>query len=90
VARGGHGIETQAPLTETEQADEFLLMGLRLEEGIDIDTYESLGGGLPGPDGLRRLQVAGLIEISDSRLRATSEGRLVLEAVLRELTRHSD
>jgi hypothetical protein len=31
-------------LTRSEEADEFLLMGLRLTEGIDLVRYESAGG----------------------------------------------
>ena len=37
--RNGHGLITDDPLTREEMADEFLLMGLRLAEGIDIARY---------------------------------------------------
>ena len=32
----GHGLIADDPLTPEEQSDEFLLMGLRLREGIDV------------------------------------------------------
>ena len=35
VEANGHGLVTDETLTRSEQADEFLLMGLRLAEGID-------------------------------------------------------
>jgi hypothetical protein len=40
----GHGVTGGESLTRSEEADEFLLMGLRLDEGIDLDRYESAGG----------------------------------------------
>ena len=39
VEAGGHGVTTDETLTRAEQADEFLLMGLRLAEGIDLQRY---------------------------------------------------
>ncbi len=35
----GHGVVTDDVLTREERSDEFLLMGLRLAEGIDIERY---------------------------------------------------
>ena len=36
ISRDGHGIVEEAPLSPTEAADEALVMGLRLSEGIDL------------------------------------------------------
>ena len=36
VERNGNGLVERTALTEAEQADEMLLMGLRLAEGIDL------------------------------------------------------
>ena len=44
VEARGHGLVTDEPLTREEQADEFLLMGLRLAEGIDPERYAALAG----------------------------------------------
>ena len=38
VARNGHGIEIEDRLTPGERATEAMLMGLRLNEGIDLDA----------------------------------------------------
>ena len=60
----GHGIVTDDPLTREEIADEFLLMGLRLAEGIDPERYSGFAAGLGverfcmvrhGIDDIRRL-----------------------------------
>src|SRR5262244_3730579 len=44
VERMGHGVITDEALTKAEMADEFLLMGLRLAEGIDPARYTLLAG----------------------------------------------
>ena len=40
----GHGLVTDEPLTPEQLADEFLLMGLRLAEGVDPARYARLAG----------------------------------------------
>ena len=44
VEAKGHGVIGGEMLTRSEEADEFLLMGLRLAEGIDLARYEALAG----------------------------------------------
>jgi len=85
VETEGHGIIESAPLTISEQADEALLMGLRLSEGVDLDRLAAIGGTRPGAPAVGRLLGLGLIErIGESRLRATPRGRIILnEVVLR-------
>ena len=88
VLRDGHGrIETVA-LTPREQADEALLMGLRLKEGFDLDRLQSLAGVAPREDVLEDLITNRLLEHLDAtRIRATSDGRLVLNAIVLELAK---
>src|SRR5690606_3084786 len=40
----GHGLIVDEALTNDERADEYLLMGLRLTEGIDLERYRILAG----------------------------------------------
>ena len=84
VADWGHGIETSERLSNADQRAEFLLMGLRLREGVDLARFEALGG-RPAPGGLRMLKQQQLIEQRDGRLAVTDSGRLVLNAVIAEL-----
>lgn len=88
VEARGHGISGGEILSRAEEADEFLLMGLRLAEGIDLARYEALSGkALPG-DRLAVLQEEGLVaSIGNSRLRATPAGMIVLDAVVADLAR---
>jgi len=88
VEAKGDGVVGGEVLTRAEEADEFLLMGLRLAEGIDLARYEDYAGrGLP-PARLSILQEEGLVTpLGNSRLRATPAGMIVLDAVVADLAR---
>ena len=60
------------------------MMSLRLSEGTDLVRYRNLGGKL-AQDAAQDLVQLGLIEIDETRLRATSQGRPVLNGLLRNL-----
>lgn len=84
----GHGIVDGEVLSRSEEADEFLLMGLRLVEGIDLARYERLSGRGLSSSRLSILQDEGLIaSIGNSRLRATPSGMIVLDALVADLAR---
>ncbi|AWC20660.1 Oxygen-independent coproporphyrinogen-III oxidase 1 [Aminobacter sp. MSH1] len=88
VEQKGHGITGGETLNRSEEADEFLLMGLRLVEGIDLARYEQLSGKSLSSARLSILQGEGLVApIGNSRLRATPEGMIVLDAVVADLAR---
>ncbi len=82
----GHGLITDDSLTREEQADEFLLMGLRLTEGIDPKRYETLTGRTLDPKRVSILHEEGALEtMPDGRLRVTQIGFPVLDAVVADL-----
>ena len=83
----GHGIVTDEALSGPEQADEMLLMGMRVSEGIDLTRYESLAGRPLDPMRIDGLTALGLVAQSGQMLRATSKGRRLLNAVIGELAR---
>ena len=86
VEASGHGLTTDDVLTREEMADEFLLMGLRLAEGIDLDRYSALSGRSLDPGRVATLQEHGLIETTaGGRLRVTLPGFPVLDAVVADL-----
>jgi oxygen-independent coproporphyrinogen-3 oxidase len=88
VEAKGHGITGGERLTRSEEADEFLLMGLRLAEGIDLARYEALAGRPLASDRITILREEALIEpVGNSRLRATPSGVLVLDALVADLAR---
>lgn len=82
----GHGGEVPRTLvTAVEMADEYMLMSMRLAEGMDMDRYRALAGRPVSPAAIDRLVDLGMIDCAGGRLSATAAGRLVLNAVLREL-----
>ncbi len=86
VESKGHGLITDDMLTREERADEFLLMGLRLAEGIDPQRYEKLSGRTLDPARVTALQENGLMEITAAgRLRVSLPGFPVLDAVVADL-----
>lgn len=88
VERQGHGAVDGERLTREEEADEFLMMGLRLVEGIDLARFEALSGRTLPRRQLAILQEEGLIEpVGNSRLRATPAGMIVLNSLVAELAR---
>ena len=78
-------VENEA-LASSEQADELMLMGLRLVEGIDLKRWRELSGRDIDPDVEAELTLHGMIErLGPDRLRATPAGMLVLDAVVADL-----
>jgi oxygen-independent coproporphyrinogen-3 oxidase len=86
VARDGYGLTATEMLSPAEEGDEFLLMGLRLREGIDPARYAALSGRAIDPDRLGGLMAEGLVRRTRSgRIAATARGAPVLNAVVAEL-----
>jgi putative oxygen-independent coproporphyrinogen III oxidase len=85
VEAGTHGIVDDIALSRAEEADEALLMGLRLTEGLDLGRLAALTGLHLGNRAVDDLAELGLVErLGARRLRATASGRMVLnEIVLR-------
>lgn len=82
----GHGLISDEGLSAEEQGDEFLLMGLRLEEGIDAQRFEALAGRPLDRARIDSLVADGLVERSSTgRLRVTQEGFPVLDMVVADL-----
>ncbi|MGX9966479.1 radical SAM family heme chaperone HemW [Roseomonas sp. F4] len=92
VQRDGHAVVEEEALSPRDRAREALLMGLRLTEGIDTTRIERRSG-LPflecvEPDALTALLEEGLLAWQGpTRLRATPDGLLRLDALLPHLVR---
>ena len=86
VEANGHGVTTDDLLNSEERADEFLLMGLRLAEGIDPRRYAALSGRQLDPGRISILREEGAITIdANGRLHVTRSGFPVLDAVVADL-----
>jgi oxygen-independent coproporphyrinogen-3 oxidase len=86
VEGNGHGLVVDEPLSREERADEFLLMGLRLAEGIDPQRYAALAG---RPLDARRIALltgeGALEKTASGRLRVTQAAFPLLDAVVADL-----
>ena len=86
MARNGHGLIEEEALSARESADEALVMGLRLAEGIDVAALEQrFGVQLIDPRAVGRLVASGHLEWDGERLRTTPAGRLLLDHILGEI-----
>ena len=82
----GQGMREFEKLSAMEASDEFLLMGLRLREGIDPARFEAISGAAINPERIAQLTGDGLLEMSgEGRLRATKAGSMVLDALVADL-----
>ncbi|MFA5957485.1 radical SAM family heme chaperone HemW [Hyphomicrobium sp.] len=126
VEADGNGFVELTGLAQAEQADELLLMGLRLAEGVDLARLAELGGVCPSAAAIEELTGLGLLQAAvpaplasggnwrqneldeivacagpglppdarspppsgsaPGRIRVTPHGRLVLNAVVAELS----
>jgi putative oxygen-independent coproporphyrinogen III oxidase len=85
VEAQGHGIVSDESLSAEDAAEEYLLMGLRLAEGIDLARLAKIGGHALHEDRLAALESDGLVTRRGSRLAATRDGRLVLNRLILKL-----
>jgi len=87
ITRNGHGIAEEAPLSRLEGADEALVMGLRLREGIDAgaiaERFELAS--IVDWERVERLVASGHVEREGDRIRLTAAGRLLLDHILGEI-----
>jgi oxygen-independent coproporphyrinogen-3 oxidase len=86
VETEGSGLVEDESLSLEAQGDEFLLMGLRLSEGIDPARFQALTGKRFEASRVADLVAHGMVEYTrQGRIRVTSEGFPVLDAVVADL-----
>jgi oxygen-independent coproporphyrinogen-3 oxidase len=84
VSRNANGIAEESPLSRDEAADEALVMGLRLAEGIDADGIARRFGRDTIVDWreVARLIASGHLVRDGGRIALTDRGRLLLDHIL--------
>lgn len=85
VEAGGNGVSDFEEITPGEQGDEMMMMGLRLSEGVSLTRHARLSGAALSPARINALVDDGLLAQEGDILRATPQGRLVLDALLARL-----
>ncbi len=84
VEKVGSGQSVMDRLSNSDELSEFLLMGLRLNEGVDLTRFDTLGGSHLTHN-VNRMIDQGFVAKENGRLLVTRDGRPILNAVLREL-----
>ncbi len=88
VLTAGHGRIEDEALSTVQCADEALLMGLRLTEGLDLNRLAELNGTRPSGTVVDELTNLGLLRRHGAhRIIATPNGRMVLNEIVLQLAR---
>jgi oxygen-independent coproporphyrinogen-3 oxidase len=85
VSERGHGVVEDAIVSPAEQASEYLLMGLRISEGVDLERLAALSGKDLDEARIANLERRGFVSRCNERLAATPAGRRILNAVIAEI-----
>ena len=81
VENEGHATAKRTSLTANERAEEIIMTGLRLSEGIEAHRFKSFLNN----EALLRLKEGGFLILEKGILRTTDTGQLCLNSVLGEL-----
>ncbi len=84
-AEAGSGIESRETLALSDQASEYLMMGLRLSEGLDVVRLAELDPKLAPQQAISEMRELGLLVQTLDVLKATPKGRMVLNSVIAAL-----
>jgi putative oxygen-independent coproporphyrinogen III oxidase len=86
VEKRGAGELPREEISALARAQEYVLMSLRLNEGLDLARLQAISGYCLPQAAVSDLCALGLIDTDAGRVRATEQGRLVLNAVIGRLT----
>src|SRR3989338_760550 len=85
VEAGKAGELPRTSLSTMDRAEEYLLMSLRLAEGMEISRYEAMANRPLDRMRLADLDALGLARVVEDRVQVTAAGRMVLNAIIRDL-----
>ncbi|KAI8492660.1 radical S-adenosyl methionine domain-containing protein 1 [Branchiostoma belcheri] len=91
VERRGHGTAKRTALSQLDMLEETLMLGLRTTEGLTNERWQQLSGGsslqdiFGASEAVQGFVKAGLLELSNSVLRATHAGLAVLDSIIPDL-----
>ena len=85
VETSGHGEIERSALSAADRGQEYLLMSLRLREGMDLARFAAVSGSDLPKDRISGLRDLGMVDVSGGRLIVSDRGRLVLNSILGSL-----
>lgn len=81
----GYGELPRETLSAKDQAQEFLLMGLRLKKGVDPERYKRISGQELETSAIQHLVDHGMVQYENGNLVVSNQGFKVLNAVIETL-----
>jgi len=84
-AEAGYGETPREIILPSEQGDEYLIMGLRLREGLDMERLKTLAPQGLNERGLSNMIELHMVEVQGTRLKVTDQGRVLLNSVISAL-----
>ncbi len=86
IESGRPGELARQRLLPKDRGAEYLLMGLRLRDGINLQRLEDMMGATLAPDAVNGLVRHGFVALADGNIRATDAGRMILNKVIETLS----
>ncbi|MCC1492457.1 radical SAM family heme chaperone HemW [Cognatishimia sp. F0-27] len=84
-AQSGSGDRVFQPINIQDRVGELIMMGLRINDGLDMDRFDRMIPGLLNSVAVHDLVDEGFLMVDNNRLKATARGRLVLNSVVARL-----
>jgi putative oxygen-independent coproporphyrinogen III oxidase len=84
VETTGSGEEIHDALSPVDAAAEYMMMGLRITEGVSRNRFAAIGG-IDRPEVIQDMVSLGLLHLDNDLMKTTAQGRLILNEVLRRL-----
>lgn len=85
VSQHGHGMSEQDILSPEARGEEYVLMGLRISDGLSLKHYGEISGGALDINLITGFVEDGYLYREGDRVAATSEGRKVLNYITEKL-----
>jgi len=85
VKNNGTGVDHTEALSKTAQGEEYVMMGLRISEGLSLSRFENITGNTLPEGIIEHLVQMELLNQDGDIIRATQSGRNVLNTVCQKL-----
>ena len=89
AVKSGKNYETITSISSVDQAKEYMLMGLRIAEGISLSRVKEICDHKINETNIRYLTDLGLITVNDDRLSVNSSGRIILNQIINKLSENT-
>lgn len=86
AVEAGSGVEVRATLSQREQALEYMMMGLRISDGISLSRLARMAGAQLSEQVIVELEEAGHLLREGEQMRTSLSGRMLLNSVIYRLS----